>query len=101
MARAKTDTGVSWVVAFDFDCEPNSLSPLLSGENILWTMHDDNINLDNSCTILFGSPFIDKDRYFVWLLVVELSALWEQYGLGSHTTSVLLLFYEYVAEGWV
>ena len=101
MATAKTDTGVSWAVAFDFGCEPNSLSPLLSGGNILWTMHDENRNLDNSCTILFGSPFIDKDRYFVWLLVVELLALWEQYGLGSQTTSVLLLFYEYVAEGWV
>ena len=101
MATAKTDTGVSRVVAFDFDCEPNSLSPLLSGGNKLWTMHDENTNLDNSCTILFGSPFIDKDRCFVWLLVVELSALWEQYGFGSQTTSVLLLFYEYVAEGWV
>ena len=76
METAKRDTGVSWEVhvAFDFDCEPNSLSPLLSGGKILWTMHDENTNLDNSCTILFGSPFIGKDGYFVWLLGVELSA---------------------------
>ena len=58
-------------------------------------MHDVNTNLDNSCTILFGSPFIGKDGYFVWLLVVELSVLWQQYGLGSQATSVLLLFYKY------
>ena len=96
MATAKSNTGVSWEVAFDFDCEPNSLSPLLSGGKILWTMHDESTNLDNSCTILFGSPFIGKDAYFVWLLVVELSALWQQCGLGSQATSICLAFYKYV-----
>ena len=32
MATSKTDTGISWEVAFDFDCEPNSFSALLSGQ---------------------------------------------------------------------
>ena len=99
MATAKTDTGVSWEVAFDFEYEPNSLSPLLSGGIILWMMHDEKTNLDNSCTILFGSPFIGNDGYFVWLLVVELPAPWQQYDLGSQATSVRLIFYEYFVVG--
>ena len=99
MATAKTDMGVSCEVAFDFDCELNSLSALLSGGKFLWTMHDENTNLDNSCTILFGSPFIGKDGYLVWLLVVELSALWQQYGLDSQATSVRLVFYKYFVVG--
>ena len=60
MATARTDTDVSWEVAFDFDYEPNSLSALLSGGNFLWTMHDENRNLDNSCTKFSARPSLAK-----------------------------------------
>ena len=36
------------------------ISYLLSGMKILWTMHDENANLDNSCTILFARPSFAK-----------------------------------------
>ena len=60
MATARTDTDVSWEGAFDNDCDPNSLSALLSGGKFLWTMNDENTNLDNLCTKFSARPSLAK-----------------------------------------